>query len=186
MVFRYFILLLLYLSCSSWSSHPDALEMTIDQRINAMHLDRSKMEIYISKIDHTLTLSIGSVILKQYKCVFGLNPIDDKKCEGDKCTPEGTFHIGAKYPHPLWSKFMWVDYPTAESRQKFELNKKLGKIPPNATIGGSIGIHGVAAHRSALIPAGINWTDGCISLSNADINELYKYINVGTKIVISK
>ena len=186
MLFRNLILLMLALGGCSSSSHPDGAAMTIDQKIKSLHLDRSQMVIYIDKTEHTFTLKIDKTILKQYKCVFGQNPIDDKKCEGDKCTPEGTFHIGAKYPHPLWNKFLWVDYPTKESWDKFQRNKKLGKIPATATIGGQIGIHGVPKRRAVLIDAGINWTDGCISLSNEDVEEIYKYVDVGTKVVIFK
>jgi murein L,D-transpeptidase YafK len=129
---------------------------------------------------------VGKVELKKYDCVFGGNPIDDKKYEGDKCTPEGVFHIQAKYPHQDWNKFILIDYPTAQSWKKFEANKAHGKIPFGAQIGGSIGIHGVPAKKEYLIDKTINWTLGCISLRNADVDEIYRYVKVGTKVTIAK
>ena len=162
------------------------IKLTIDQKLHAFQLDREDIEVYIDKTEYTLTLKVGAQELKQYKCVFGGNPLDDKKYEGDKCTPEGVFHIQAKYPHPQWSKFILIDYPNKQSWKKFEANKAHGKLPFGATIGGAVGIHGVPANKDYLIEKGINWTLGCISLATKDIEEIYLYINVGTKVTIAK
>ncbi|MCW3127600.1 MAG: L,D-transpeptidase catalytic domain [Bacteroidetes bacterium] len=159
---------------------------SIDQKISALHLDRKGVTVYISKLSHTLTLKIDTVTLKEYYCVFGGNPYSDKKYEGDQCTPEGVFHVLSKYPHSDWEKFIWIDYPNNESWRKFETNKQQGKLPPNATIGGSIGIHGVPNHRSDLIDNTINWTLGCISLRDEDVNEIYNYVSAGTEVIITK
>jgi murein L,D-transpeptidase YafK len=168
------------------SGNTQTTRLTIEQKLHAFQLDRHDIEIYIDKTEHTLTLKVGQTTLKQYKCVFGGNPRDDKKYEGDKCTPEGVFHIQAKYPHPDWNKFMLIDYPTKQSWQKFQANKAHGKLPPNASIGGAIGIHGVPVNKNYLIEKGINWTLGCISLSNADVDEIYRYVDIGTKVTIAK
>jgi murein L,D-transpeptidase YafK len=149
-------------------------------------MDKKDIVLYISKLSHTLTLQIGEVHLKEYRCVFGGNPVDDKRFEGDQCTPEGVFHIQSKYPHAQWDKFILIDYPNNESRRKFQTNKEMGKVPPKATIGGSIGIHGVPHHRSDLIDRSINWTLGCISLKDEDVDEIYNYVNAGTEVIITK
>ena len=177
---------LLTMLSASASAGMDRSSQSIDQKIAANHLDKRSVSIYISKIAHTLTLKIGDFTLKEYKCVFGGNPISDKKCEGDQCTPEGVFHIQSKYPHSDWDKFMWIDYPNKESWRKFETNKQQGKVPHNATIGGSIGIHGVPNNRSDLIDKSINWTLGCISLKDEDVDEIYNYVSAGTEVIITK
>jgi murein L,D-transpeptidase YafK len=174
------------LLCHSGDVQAQNIQLTIDQKLHAFDLDRKDIEIYIDKTTHTLTLKVGRVVLKQYKCVFGGNPTEDKKYEGDRCTPEGEFHIIDKHPHALWNKFIMLDYPTRQSRAKYEANKAHGKIPPGAGIGGSIGIHGVPWNKPYLIEKGINWTLGCISLSNQDIDEIYRYVDIGTRVVISK
>ena len=188
MIFRKYILSLLVLAmpgCSLMAGVQNS-NQSIEQKISACHLDKRDIYIYISKLSHTLTLKIGTVTLKEYSCVFGGNPVDDKKYEGDQCTPEGVFHVRSKYPHADWEKFIWIDYPNEESQRKFETNKQEYRIPQNATIGGSIGIHGVPHHRSELIDQSMNWTLGCISLKDEDVNEIYNYVNTGTEIIITK
>ena len=170
----------------SGTTHAQGIHLSIEQKLHAFQLDPKDIEIYIDKTEHKLTLQVDRVTIKEYKCVFGGNPVDDKMCEGDKCTPEGVFHIIDKHPHPEWDKFMLIDYPTKQSRIKFESNKAHGKIPPYATIGGGVGIHGIPANKPYLIDKGINWTLGCISLSNEDIEEIYNWVGIGTKVTISK
>jgi murein L,D-transpeptidase YafK len=167
-------------------SYGQDIHMGIDQKLRSFQLDKKNIEIYIDKTEHTLSLKAGRIILKEYKCVFGGDPTDDKKYEGDKCTPEGEFHIVVKHPHAQWDKFMLIDYPTRQSVAKYEANRAHGKIPPGATIGGGVGIHGVPWNKPYLIDKGINWTLGCISLSNADIDEIYQYVGAGTKVTIAK
>ena len=142
--------------------------------------------IYVSKLKHILQVKRGDTVLEAYKCVLGGDPINDKKFEGDQCTPEGVFHIISKVPHRSWDVFMGIDYPTTDSWRKFERNKAMSKVPHNARIGGSIGIHGVPEGRSDLIDKNINWTLGCISLRNADVEKLYKLVDVGTEVIIIK
>ena len=178
-------LLFILLSYQSVNAQ-EVAHSTIDQKLDALRLDKKDIEIYIDKTTHTLSLRIGRTLLKQYKCVFGPHPLADKKYEGDKCTPEGEFHIQAKRPHAEWDKIMLIDYPTRESWQKFEANKAMGIIPSSATIGGGIGIHGVPKNKHYLIDKNINWTLGCISLTNEDIEEIYRYADIGTKVTIVK
>ena len=81
---------------------------------------------------------------------------------------------------------MSIDYPTKESYEKFRKRKQSGEIPSNAGIGGSIGIHGTWPHDDYIIDRYKNWTMGCISLKNVDIEDLYSYVIVGTKITIRR
>ena len=57
-------------------------------------------------------------------------------------------------------------------------------IKPSDTIGGEIGIHGVPQHNDSLIDSQSNWTWGCISLKNHDVDELYSVIQIGTVVTI--
>ncbi|MFN8308384.1 MAG: L,D-transpeptidase [Chitinophagales bacterium] len=141
-----------------------------------------KVWVYISKSEHRLELRTGNQTLKSYYCVFGTNPTADKMQQGDRCTPEGVFHIRAKYPHAAWHKFLWIDYPNAQSWKKFEQRKRNGSIGHQADIGGEIGIHGTPDDR--WVTRGENWTWGCISLRNSDIEEIYKNVEVGAPVVI--
>jgi murein L,D-transpeptidase YafK len=106
--------------------------------------------------------------------------------QGDKCTPEGKFNIISKYPHREWSKFIWINYPNDDSWKKHNTAKSEGRIPKNAQIGGEVGIHGVPKGMDFLIDTKYNWTLGCISLKNKDVDELYPFITKNTIIEIRK
>lgn len=156
----------------------------LTQMLKGESVDRRRVGLKIEKSRYLLTLLYRGKPLKAYPVVFGRNPVDDKRCEGDACTPEGTFHLAEVRPHRLWSKFMLLDYPTAASRQKFRVAKEKGEIPANATIGGAVGIHGVPDQADRAIEARRNWTLGCISLKTADIDELYSVCQKGTRVEI--
>jgi murein L,D-transpeptidase YafK len=101
--------------------------------------------------------------------VFGNNSLADKKMQGDKNTPEGTFKITSKRVHDKWCRFLAIDYPNAESRRKFNERKQRGEIPANANIGGDIGIHGTWPNDDIMVDRYKNWTLGCVSMKNVDV-----------------
>ncbi len=148
------------------------------------NIDKDSVSILIEKSEYKLTMLYCNEKIKSYPVVFGSNPIDDKLRQGDSCTPEGIFKVRALYPHKSWSKFIWIDYPTEDSWKKHNTAKSSGLITENASIGGEIGIHGVPKGYDNMIDEKYNWTLGCISLKNPDINEIYSIIKVGTKIEI--
>lgn len=142
--------------------------------------------ITIDKSDYELSVYDDKGWYATYPVVFGNNSLDDKKVEGDKKTPEGNFHITAKRVHDKWCRFLSLDYPTADDREKFNKRKEKGEIPANASIGGGIGIHGVWPHEDFVIDRYKNWTLGCISMKNDDVKEIYGFANAGTKVSIRK
>jgi murein L,D-transpeptidase YafK len=145
-----------------------------------------KISIVIDKSDYELSIYDDKGWFATYPCVFGNNSLDDKKMEGDRKTPEGVFHILSKRVHEKWDRFMAIDYPTKESYEKFNQRKQRGEIPSDARIGGSIGIHGTWPHDDYIIDQYKNWTMGCVSLKNIDVEEIYSYVQSGTKVTIRK
>ena len=148
------------------------------------NLNKDNVSILIEKTEYKLTMLYNNEKIKSYPIVFGSNPINDKLRQGDSCTPEGFFKVRALYPHKSWSKFIWIDYPTENSWMKHNSAKSSGSISENSTIGGEVGIHGVPDGYDNMIDEKYNWTLGCISLKNVDVNEIYQIIKVGTKIEI--
>lgn len=144
------------------------------------------VNIVIDKSDYELSIYDEKGWYATYPVVFGNNSLSDKKMEGDKNTPEGTFHINSKKVHDKWDRYMSLDYPTKESRDKFNMRKERGEIPAYAKIGGSIGIHGTWPHEDFVIDRYKNWTDGCISMKRDDVEEIYRFCGIGTKVVIRK
>jgi murein L,D-transpeptidase YafK len=147
------------------------------------HYDRGKVSILIEKSRYRLTVYYNQTPIKSYPVVFG-DPQGDKRREGDRKTPEGILQIQDKYPHSTWSKFLWLNYPNAQSECKHNRAKQQGEIPANSQIGGEVGIHGVPIGKDAKIDQRINWTLGCPSLKTLDINELYDAVQVGTVVEI--
>ena len=147
-------------------------------------IDLSQTDILIEKSNYKLTLFYQDRPTKSYPIVLGGSPVGDKLREGDYKTPEGIFKVRDLYPHSQWSKFIWLDYPNQESWRKHLAAKKSGKIELSDTIGSEIGIHGVPKNNDSLIDRKTNWTWGCISLKNQDVDELYGAIQVGTTITI--
>ncbi len=144
------------------------------------------VRIVIDKSDYELHVYDAKGWYATYPVVFGANPLADKRMEGDKLTPEGEYRIVAKRPHQKWGHFMAIDYPNAADRARFEALKRSGQVPRNASPGGGIGIHGTWPNDDYMIDRYKNWTNGCISLKNGDVQELYGFIPVGTPVAIRK
>jgi murein L,D-transpeptidase YafK len=140
--------------------------------------------IHIEKAKRKISLIKAGVVTHTYSMVLGFDPVGDKMQEGDGRTPEGWFKIRDQYPHKSWSKFIWIDYPNSNSKLNFSNRKKQKIIDASAKIGGDVGIHGVPVGRDDMIERKIDWTLGCISLKNDDINELYGLVKPGTSIFI--
>jgi murein L,D-transpeptidase YafK len=144
------------------------------------------VRIVIDKSDYLLRVYDEKGWFASYPVVFGNKSLADKKYQGDRNTPEGIFRIVEKRRHEKWHSFLLLDYPNKESWEKFNHRKSKGIIPANANIGGEIGIHGTLPHFNGVVDAYTNWTEGCISLKNYDLEELYRIVTVGTIVKIRK
>lgn len=145
-----------------------------------------KYYIIINKSNNTLTVYDSKDWIVQYPCTFGSTDLGDKMVQGDRKTPIGIYHLLSKTYHQKWARFMALDYPTAADYAKFNQRKAAHLIPANAKIGGSIGIHGTWPHEEWAVENLQAWTQGCISMKNEDVTELYNMVAVGTKVIIQK
>ena len=82
--------------------------------------------------------------------------------------------------HPRWSRFLLLDYPNAADRAANQAAREAGRT--NSGPGGAIGIHGT--DEPTLNRQLVDWTLGCISLQNADIDDLYRRVPEGTPVWI--
>ncbi len=149
-------------------------------------LIKSLLEIVVSKSQYRVALYYRNHIIRLYKAVFGPNPMLDKCMEGDRCTPEGGFRIASKNPASKYNKFMLLNYPNDSATIRFNKLKAAGRIPAHARIGGDVGIHGIWKGGDDMIEMGVGWTDGCVALKNKDIEELFSFVGVGTKVTIRR
>jgi murein L,D-transpeptidase YafK len=142
--------------------------------------------IVVIKAKRKLFFYLDGEFVKTYPVVFGKNPHKQKLYEGDNCTPEGIFRVVSKTVHEEWSRFILLNYPTWDDVQRYREACSQGLIPLRGGscigLGGGIGIHGT--HSEALNRSMIDWTEGCISLLNRDIEELFPYVERGTLVFI--
>ncbi|MEJ7768135.1 MAG: L,D-transpeptidase [Chitinophagaceae bacterium] len=142
--------------------------------------------IIIDKSDYELNVYDGEGWYATYPVVFGSKSLDDKMMEGDRKTPEGNYKIISKRPHEKWGKILLIDYPNQLDIQKFNSRKSRGMVPPNAKIGGGIGIHGTWARDEMAVDYFQNWTNGCVSMKREEINEIFRMIPIGTRVTIRR
>lgn len=145
-----------------------------------------KPYIIIDKSDYELRVYDDNGWYATYPVVFGSKSLDDKMTEGDRKTPEGIYKIASKRPHEKWDRMMLIDYPTKADYEKFNMRKAKGLVPQNAKIGGGIGIHGTWQRDDMAVDFFQNWTNGCISLKNDEVEELYNIIPIGTPVTIQR
>lgn len=132
--------------------------------------------VLVDKSERTLTLYSGGAPLKTYGGLqFGGEPLGPKHFEGDERTPEGRYVLDYRNPSSAYHLSLHISYPSDADRTYAAAK---GYSP-----GGEIFIHG----QPNTLPIGRipgDWTDGCIALSNAEIEELWRIVPDGAAIEI--
>ncbi len=159
-------------------------DKAIANLINLKKLDKKAIKLVVEKSKYKLIVYYQKKPIKSYAIVLGGNPKDDKLRQGDQRTPEGIFRVKDLYYHSEWSKFIWLDYPNQDSWRKFTQAKARGEVTAKDGIGDEIGIHGVEKGKDWIIDRKINWTLGCVSMKNKDVDEIYPLLQKGTIIEI--
>lgn len=157
--------------------------------------------IEIIKSAQELILKRGNQPYKTFRIAFGKGSNGPKRQRGDNKTPVGSYRILEFKPDSKFHFFMQLNYPNlldawhgykdrlispAEFKQ-IAISVKNHEMPPQDTrLGGYIGIHGVGeiTKEKMKIHQSVNWTDGCIALTNEQITFLRKYVTIGTPVVI--
>jgi murein L,D-transpeptidase YafK len=134
--------------------------------------------IVVDKSRRVMTLWTGKKPFKTYRIALGGNPIGHKEQEGDSRTPEGRYVIDGKNPGSSFHLSLRISYPNKKDRAAAAAR---GVSP-----GGWIMIHGTPDYLTMVQSTGMvrDWTLGCIAVSNAEIEEIYKKVRTGTPIVI--
>lgn len=117
-------------------------------------------------------------MIKKYAISLGFSPKGKKRFENDGKTPEGLYYINNKNPNSICYKNLGISYPNKADI----LNAKKEHLP----VGGSIKIHGLLNGRGFIgkFHRLFDWTNGCIAVTNMEIDELYNHTPIGTPIEI--
>lgn len=134
--------------------------------------------VVVFKKERRLELISEGKVAKTYKVALGGDPVGPKTKQGDHRTPEGMYVLDFRNAHSQFYKSMHISYPGEHERA---VARQKGVSP-----GGDVFVHGLpngygaigAAHRLR------DWTDGCIAVTNEEIDEIWKAVPDGTPIEI--
>ena len=143
--------------------------------------DHTKVDsIIVEKSIHRMTLFKDGELLRTYRVALGRGGPQPKSREGDARTPEGTYLIDNRNPHSIAHRALHISYPNATDAAAARAR---GVNP-----GSDIEIHGV---RNGLGWIGrlhrlVDWTAGCIAVTNSEMDEIWRAVPDGTPIVIKQ
>jgi hypothetical protein len=134
--------------------------------------------IVVEKGERRLTLYYRGVPVRKYRVALGRNPVGDKISIGDYRTPEGVYYIVGRNPFSKFYKSLAISYPDSAHEERAA---ELGVRP-----GGNIMIHGLPPHQAKLGAAHVlaDWTEGCIAVTNAEIDEIWRAVQPWSTIQI--
>jgi murein L,D-transpeptidase YafK len=120
----------------------------------------------------------GGIRIRAYRIALGGNPVGHKFMEGDGRTPEGRYQLTWRKADSVAYKAFHINYPSREDRDR----ARIAGVKP----GGSIMIHGQwdGFGWAGWLLQNYDWTNGCIGLSNADMDDLWQIVGWGTPIEI--
>ncbi len=140
-------------------------------------------EILVQKQAHRLHLVAGRTIVRTYGVALGGGGMGQKRYEGDRVTPIGTYHVTGRYPSK-WHTYLALDYPNDEDRRRHAELLARGEVPAGKGPGSAIAIHGHRAEMPERLHKLVDWTLGCVALDDAEIDEVAAVAPVGTRVVI--
>ena len=134
--------------------------------------------VVVLKKEHTLQLLNQGKVIKTYKVALGGDPVGPKARQGDHKTPEGVYVLDSRNPHSQFYKSIHISYPNVRDRAA----ARDSHVSP----GGDVFVHGLpngykwvgAAHRLK------DWTDGCIAVTDEEMDEIWSGVPDGTPIEI--
>ena len=134
--------------------------------------------VRVVKSERRLYLMKDGKEISSFRATFGANPKGHKQRRGDERTPEGRYTLTYKNPNSSFYKSIHISYPNAQDREKA---RKIGADP-----GGDIMIHGQKNGVEWLTPLSqlFNWTDGCVALTNPNMDRVWDSVDPGIPIEI--
>lgn len=141
-------------------------------------LDAKADLVVVIKHEHRLYLLRNGQVLESFRIMLGRDPIGTKVREGDGRTPEGIYWIDRRNPDSLYHRSLHISYPEPEDVARARM---LGVRP-----GGNIMIHGLP---NGFVPRTRfelqkDWTNGCIAMSDRDVDTVWSMVDDGTPIDI--
>jgi|TARA_Y100001933_G_scaffold262327_1_gene319530 murein L,D-transpeptidase YafK len=134
--------------------------------------------VLIDKSERKLVLLNGEQPLRTYSVALGAAPKGAKQFEGDQRTPEGVYTIDYRNAASAFHLALRISYPNEADRVR--------ALESGMDPGGQIMIHGLKNGQGWLGERHLadDWTDGCIAVTNAEIEEIWSLVELGTPVEI--
>jgi murein L,D-transpeptidase YafK len=134
--------------------------------------------LLVDKSERTLTVIWQGAALKTYRVALGGEPNGHKLERGDQRTPEGVYVVTKRLEDSAFHRALVLSYPNADDRAR----AKAARVAP----GSDIAIHGLKPEYAWLGSAHVvfDWTDGCIAVTNREMEELFRAVPKGTPVEI--
>ena len=134
--------------------------------------------VLIEKSARRLSLFANGRAIRSYSVALGANPEGHKQQEGDERTPEGLYQVDARNLESAFHFSLRISYPHARGREQARAS---GFDP-----GGLIMIHGLHPTFRWVGPLHrlVDWTDGCVAVTNAEMDEIWAAVAVGAPVEI--
>jgi len=135
--------------------------------------------IVVDKLRRRLYLYESGRVSLTFDVELGSGALARKLHQGDHATPEGRYRVTeVRGPRATaYHRALMIDYPSEEDRRRFSAARAKGEIPARSRIGGLIEIHGQGGQ-------GGDWTEGCVALSNDEMDRLVRRVRIGTPVTI--
>jgi murein L,D-transpeptidase YafK len=156
-------------------------------------------QLEIIKSARELRIKRGNEIVKTFTIALGRGESGPKRRLGDNRTPTGFYRVLDFNGESQFYFFMQISYPnlldawhgykdqiiSSNEFKQIAVAFKDRRMPPqNTRLGGYIGIHGLGVNTDEKIHQSLNWTEGCIALSNDDMDTLRQFVTLGTPVFI--
>lgn len=161
--------------------HSNELWVLVDDKEASLSIFRGN-----TRIEHIAPVSLGRSGAKTHRL------------RGGNVTPLGEFRVNRFNHQSQWHIFIGIDYPTppharmalekgvysqADYEAYFEYYRRHGYPPQNTALGGAIGIHGIGGGDPD-IHNSFHWTQGCVAVTNEEIERIARLVSIGTRVVI--
>lgn len=145
-------------------------------------VERSRFEgtvLVVDKLKRRVEVYSGGKLIDSFRADLGAHGLKPKLYAGDMATPEGRYRV-TEVRHSGATKYykaLMLNYPNEEDRARYATARREGRVPRGRGIGSLIEIHGDGGR-------GEDWTEGCIALTNKDMDRLFRHVRKGMPVTI--
>ena len=157
-------------TATPYASHPHRYyDAVLHEPVDSICVVKSRRELMVFHRD---------TLLKIYRVSLGDTPLGHKHFQGDERTPEGLYRIDGRNPYSICHKNLGISYPNSRDRAYAARNGR--------PTGGDIKIHGLPNGQGYIGKLHLeqDWTNGCVAVTDAEIDELYEFVAMGSPILI--